>query len=320
MFEEYHLTVLESDENQRLDKYLTHSLDQLSRTRLQNLIDEGHVQINGHVVQSASHKVKANGQITVHVPPAVDATPMPQEIPLEIIYEDEDVLVINKQAGLIVHPAPGHADETLVNALLAHCGASLSGIGGVKRPGIVHRLDKETTGLMVIAKNDAAHQGLCAQFEGRSLSRTYQAIVWGLPHPTQGTIDLPIGRCPKHRQKMRVLNTGKQAITHYKVLKTAPHTVLPACRLTLVECTLETGRTHQIRVHLNHIGHPLVGDPLYGHAPRTAAKVWPKTVLSFPRQALHALKLKFIHPRTHQEMTFECPLPDDLREILGMIR
>lgn len=316
MIEHYHLTVLESDENQRLDKYLTRSLDQLSRTRLQNLIDDGHVHVNGTVVQSASHKIKAGAHITVHVPPAVEAIPTPQEIPLNIVYEDDDVLVINKQAGLVVHPAPGHADETLVNALLAHCGESLSGIGGVKRPGIVHRLDKETTGLMVIAKNDAAHQGLCAQFEGRSLSRTYQAIVWGLPNPTQGTIDLPIGRCPKHRQKMRVLGTGKQAITHYRVLKTSPHIDPPPCRLTLVECTLETGRTHQIRVHLHHIGHPLLGDPLYGHAPKMAAKTWPKAVLSFPRQALHALKLRFIHPRTHQEMTFESALPDDLQKVL----
>lgn len=305
---------------QRLDKFLADQLLDLSRSRLQALIEGGHVRISPDRKVSCSLKLKEGDLVTVQVPPPEEATPRAVDIHLNIIYEDEDLLVINKEAGMVVHPAPGHTDDTLVNALLAHCGESLSGIGGVKRPGIVHRLDKETSGLMVVAKNDKAHQKLTEQFSDRSLSRIYAALVWGLVTPAEGTITTQIGRHPGNRQKMAVVSWGgREAVTHYHTLSHYPKGNEPAMGLTLVECKLATGRTHQIRVHMHHIGHPLLGDPLYGHTPKGALKLWPEAIIRFPRQALHAKSIQFIHPRTGKMIRFEVDLPDDIATVLKMI-
>lgn len=292
----------------------------LSRARLQALIREGAVSQEGHPLTDISHTVMQGAVVEVVVPPAAPAQPQAQTIALDILYEDDDVLVINKPAGMVVHPAAGNWDHTLVNALLAHCGESLSGIGGVARPGIVHRLDKETSGLMVVAKNDGAHQALSRQFADRSLSRVYQAVVWGLPNPLNGEIEGAIGRHPRNRQKMAVVpHGGKEALTYYKTLEAFG--VLAA----LVECRLATGRTHQIRVHMTHQGHPLVGDPLYGTR-RSSGKTAKgqegivARLQAFPRQALHAGEIKWIHPRTGKSMTFKAPLPDDLKALLKALR
>jgi 23S rRNA pseudouridine1911/1915/1917 synthase len=248
----------------------------------------------------------------------------PQAIALDIVYEDNDLLVINKPAGLTVHPGAGNPDMTLANALLAHCGDSLSGIGGVARPGIVHRIDKDTTGLLVAAKNDAAHLALSAQLADRSLSRTYLALVWGEPSPGKGTITGNIDRSFSNRQKMAVVNKGgRPAVTHYEVVSSLQSPVV-----SLVQCKLETGRTHQIRVHFAHIGHPLVGDPLYGapaasklnsKAGKTLPDAAKKALLSFERQALHAKKIGFIHPTTGKAMQFECELPEDMKRLIAAL-
>jgi 23S rRNA pseudouridine1911/1915/1917 synthase len=244
--------------------------------------------------------------ITVDVPPAAPALPVPQTIPLDIVYEDEFLLVIDKPAGLVVHPGAGNEDGTLVNALLAHCGEQLSGIGGVRRPGIVHRLDKDTSGLMVAAKTDAAHRGLSAQLSDRSLSRTYRAIVWGKPVPPAGRIDAPIGRSPNNRRKMAVLrNGGRDAVTLYSTVTQV------GAKASLIECKLMTGRTHQIRVHMAHLGHPLVGDPLYGRARGDGS-----ALARFPRQALHATAIAFVHPIDGREMSFTSTPPADFRALL----
>ncbi|MBW8309661.1 MAG: RluA family pseudouridine synthase [Candidatus Paracaedibacteraceae bacterium] len=300
---------------QRLDKALSLSFPHLSRTRIQGLIDTGQVDIIPHRKISSSMKLVNNDQITLTIPEAEEATPPPQSIPLDIIYEDADLLVINKSAGMVVHPAPGHREDTLVNALLGHCGDSLSGIGGVKRPGIVHRLDKDTSGLMVVAKNDMAHHALSAQFSDRSLSRTYIAFVWGIPYPQQGTIETLIGRHPRNRQKMSVLNQGgREAITHYKVLATFGNCEETRLKISMVQCKLATGRTHQIRVHMLHLGHPLVGDPLYGRLPKGAKALWSESIINFSRQALHAKEISFIHPVSGKVMRFLSDLPSDLAE------
>lgn len=316
----FSLTVSPDHQGQRLDKFLADQLFDLSRSRLQALIEGGHVRISPDRKVNCSLKLKEGDLVTVQVPPPEEATPRAVDIHLNIIYEDEDLLVINKEAGMVVHPAPGHTDDTLVNALLAHCGESLSGIGGVKRPGIVHRLDKETSGLMVVAKNDKAHQKLTEQFSDRSLSRIYVALVWGLVTPAEGTITTQIGRHPGNRQKMAVVSWGgREAVTHYHSLAHYPKGNEPAMGLTLVECKLATGRTHQIRVHMHHIGHPLLGDPLYGHTPKGALKLWPEAIIRFPRQALHAKSIQFIHPRTREMVRFEVDLPDDIATVLKMI-
>ncbi len=300
---------------QRLDKALSLSFPHLSRTRIQGLIDTGQVDIIPHRKISSSMKLLSNDQIILTIPDAEEATPAAQVIPLDIIYEDKDLLVINKSAGMVVHPAPGHREDTLVNALLAHCGDSLSGIGGVKRPGIVHRLDKDTSGLMVVAKNDLAHHVLSAQFSDRSLSRTYIAFVWGAPQLRQGTIETLIGRHPHNRQKMGVLNQGgREAITHYKVLSTFGNCEDLRLKISMIQCKLATGRTHQIRVHMLHLGHPLVGDPTYGRLPKGAKALWPDSVINFPRQALHAKEISFIHPVSRKVMHFATDLPADLAE------
>lgn len=312
----YTITIQESSHGQRLDKVLAQSLPQLTRTRLKSLLQEGSVTSQGVSCTRPSSKVSEGESYEILIPDLKEALPEPQKMDLEIIYEDDDLLVLNKPAGLVVHPAPGHADRTLVNGLLYHCGDSLSGISGVKRPGIVHRLDKETSGLMVVAKNDHAHVHLSNQFSDRSLSRRYQAVVWGLVHPVQGTIEGNIGRHPTLRQKMAVVPAGgKEAVTHYKLLG-AFETFA-----SLIECQLETGRTHQIRVHMASIGHGVVGDVLYGKLPRlnrqrealelAQSRGWAKE-----RHALHAYHIEFIHPRTSEKMEFECALSHDIQILL----
>lgn len=308
------------DIGKRLDKFIVEACTTLSRTRIQNLIDQGMIELSPLRPTLASTKIKLADVIRINIPEAVDADPIAQDIPLDIIYEDEYLLVINKPVGLVVHPAPGHKDSTLVNALLAHCGDSLSGIGGVKRPGIVHRLDKDTSGLMVIAKNDLAHHALTAQFSDRSLSRTYQAFVWGIPSPSQGTISTLMGRDPHNRQKMAVVNkNGKEAITHYKVLKSFNTSDEARLAISLIECTLATGRTHQIRVHMRHLGHPLLGDSLYGNLPKNAKKTWNEELALVERQMLHAIFIKFTHPETQENLHFETLLAPDMTKLLKTI-
>ena len=304
------LTISEDLANQRTDKALAvlaaQEMPAVSRARIQVLMAEGHVTLAGQPVGDVSQKVKAGEVYTLTLPPPEKAIPEAQDIALTVVYEDEDVIVIDKPAGMVVHPAPGNRDMTLVNALLAYCGDSLSGIGGVARPGIVHRLDKDTSGLMVVAKNDAAHQGLAAQFADRSLSRTYHAVVWGRPVPAAGSIDAPLGRSSKDRKKMAVMSKGRAALTHYRVLEEFGVA-------SLVECKLATGRTHQIRVHMAHIKHPVVGDPAYGSG--RSGKL-AEALRDFPRQALHAIGLKFIHPRTGKLKKFSSKLPKDMKKLL----
>ena len=305
-------TVARADARARLDRLLADHVPALSRSRLKNLIETGRVSIGGATITEPGYRVKPGQAVTLVIPPPVDETPQAQAIPLQVAYEDEHLIVVDKPAGLVVHPAPGNPDRTLVNALLAHCGASLSGIGGVRRPGIVHRLDKDTSGLMVAAKHDAAHRGLSEQFATRRLSRTYQAVVWGVPRPGAGRIEGAIGRDPRNRKRMAVRESGgKAAVTHYRVLK-------PLGPLwSLVECRLETGRTHQIRVHMAHRGHPLVGDALYGGARRRGLdERWQKTLALCPRQALHAAALRFVHPVSGAALAFESPLPADMHALI----
>lgn len=295
----------------RLDRFLATALPELSRTRLQNLIESGHVTKEDVTYTTASQKVKESDVYQVHCPPLEEPIPLPQPIPLNIVYEDDDVIVIDKPAGLVVHPAPGNPDGTLVNALLAHCGASLSGISGIKRPGIVHRLDKGTSGLLIVAKHDQAHHFLSAQFEKRTLSRIYLAFVWGIPSPASGHLKGFIGRHPVNRQKMAVISRGgKEAHTFYETLEA--YGKIGA----LVKCRLGTGRTHQIRVHLATLHHGVIGDPLYGrtppHTPAELVSFLHEFFKDVDRQALHASFLTFQHPRLKKEMVFESPLPQDL--------
>ncbi len=297
----------------RLDRVLAAQLPDLSRSRISALIRDDKATIDGAVVNNPSRKVGPGAVIVLLVPPARDAVPTPQAISLTVVYEDESLIVIDKPAGLVVHPAPGNPDRTLVNALLAHCGASLSGIGGVKRPGIVHRLDKETSGLMVAAKTDAAHHGLVAQFSAHTIQRAYRAVVWGVPSPARGVIDQNIGRSPTNRKKMAVLASGgRPARTHYRVEK-----VLAGGLASLVQCRLETGRTHQIRVHMASIGSALVGDPVYGRASRQRKRSAPALAAQFPRQALHAYLLGFTHPLSQVTLKFESELPNDISQLLS---
>ena len=304
------LTIPEDLANQRADKALAllaaPEVPALSRARIQALLADGHVSLVGKAFNDASGKVKAGEVYTLILPPLEKATPEAQDIALTVVYEDADVIVIDKPAGMVVHPAPGNRDMTLVNALLAHCGDSLSGIGGVARPGIVHRLDKDTSGLIIVAKNDMAHQKLSAQFADRSLSRTYRAVVWGRPVPSAGSIDAPLGRSSKDRKKMAVMSKGKPSLTHYRVVEDFGIA-------SLIECQLATGRTHQIRVHLAHIKHPVVGDPAYGSG--RSGKL-AEALRDFPRQALHAIGLKFIHPRTGKLKKFTSKLPKDMQKLL----
>ncbi len=296
----------------RADKWLAEATN-LSRSRLAALIEQGCVCQNGIPLSAADKKVTAGDVFEIAVPAPAPAVPQAQEIPLDIVYEDADILVLNKAAGMVVHPAAGNYDGTLVNALLAHCRDSLSGIGGVARPGIVHRLDKETSGLLVIAKNDLAHQKLSEQFAVHSLERCYLALVWGVPNPLSGVIETQIGRSSSDRKKMAVLKSGgKRAETHYRVVK-----ILAGGLLSLVECSLKTGRTHQVRVHMTSIGHPLIGDKVYGRPPKGAAQNESiRAAYLFDRQALHSYKMSFIHPKTNREMRFEIPLPPDMQAVV----
>jgi len=314
----YHLVAGETDAGARLDRFLAAGLAGLSRSRLKSLIESGQVRCGEATITEPDYRVKPGDPFTVAVPVATPAVPEPQDLPLTVVYEDSDLIVIEKPAGLVVHPAAGHADGTLVNALLGHCGSSLSGIGGVSRPGIVHRLDKDTSGLLVAAKNDRAHQGLARLFEAHDLERCYHALVWGLPSPPAGEITGNIGRDRRNRKKMAVLrHGGKTALTHYQTLSR-----YRALELALIECRLATGRTHQIRVHLNQRGHPVIGDPLYGRSAgrrRALPEDLRTAVVAFPRQALHAAVLGFRHPCRDQDLRFTSPLPADMATLLDTI-
>ena len=300
----------------RLDKWLSARLPELSRTRVKALIEDGRVAAAGATVADASARVKPGQAFTIAVPPSVSADPAPQAMDLVVVYEDAELVVVDKPAGLVVHPAPGSPDRTLVNALLAHCGDSLSGIGGVRRPGIVHRLDKDTSGLMVAAKTDRAHHALARQFEAHTIDRAYKAVVWGVPSPRSGEIAGNIGRSPVNRKKMAVVaGGGKPALTRYAVL----HTYAGGA-VALVECRLATGRTHQIRVHMTTLGHPLVGDRTYGRLRPGRLKGLDPAVgerlAAFPRQALHAYRLGFSHPISGQILTFQSDMPYDINMLL----
>ena len=307
------------DKGARLDRFLADRIKELSRTRLKALILEGAVEVSGRTVRDPEYRVNAGDEIALAIPEAEPARPAAEKIPLNIVYEDGDVVVIDKPAGLVVHPAAGNRTGTLVNALIAHCGASLSGMGGEKRPGIVHRLDKDTSGLLVVAKNDRAHRSLSAQFadHGRTndLSRGYLAFAWGVPKPERGIIDAPIARDPRSRVKMAVRKGGKEAVTHYEVLrKYAGSDGKPAA--SMIACELQTGRTHQIRVHLAKAGHPLLGDAVYGAGFRSKTALLPQkaqtALAALNRQALHAYRLAFSHPATGKLLAFESKLPAEL--------
>lgn len=313
-------------EGDRLDRVLTGLLPRYSRSRLQALIRAGNVTVGGRTIVEPRHRVNAGTDIVVEVPPPEPAVPAAQDIPLDIVYEDDQVVVIDKPAGLVVHPGAGTPDGTLVNALLHHCAGSLSEIGGVERPGIVHRLDKDTSGLIVAAKTDAAHKSLAAQFadHGRtgSLERAYRALVWGVPTRKRGTVDAPIGRSPQNPEKMAVRAGGRSAATHYEVLDTfAGSQGKPVA--SLVECRLETGRTHQIRVHMAHIGHPILGDPVYAAGFATKARQLSENqrtaLTSLGRQALHAYLLVFVHPSSGKTMRFQSDFPADLQALLDTL-
>jgi len=303
----------------RLDRVLAVRLPQLSRSRLKALILADAVILKNAPVRDPAYHVSVGDTITIDVPEAVAAEPKAEAIALDIVHEDDDIIVLNKPKGLVVHPAAGHETGTLVNALIAHCGASLSGIGGVKRPGIVHRLDKDTTGLMVVAKNDRAHKSLTEQFadHGRTndMRRGYLALVWGVPNRLRGTVNAPIDRHPFAREKMAVRDSGREAITHWEILETFNgRDGKPVA--ALLACQLETGRTHQIRVHLAHIGHPLLGDTVYGpHFKTKSSHLGPQSqaaLTALGRQALHAYLLALEHPQTGEILHWESPLPQDL--------
>lgn len=311
------MTADEQAEGQRLDRWLAECTADLSRTRLKALILDGQLRMNGVTVTDPSASVKPLATYELILPPVKDATPQPEDIPLQIYFEDEHLIVLEKPAGMVVHPAPGSYDGTLVNALLHHCGDSLSGIGGVARPGIVHRLDKDTSGVMMAAKSEKAHVKCAKLFAKHTLDRRYQALVWGLPAERVGTIDAPIGRNKYDRKKQAISETGKDAITHYQTLRDLP----PFS--ALVECKLETGRTHQIRVHMSAMGYGIIGDPLYGTPLRSAQMPDQigRDVLAqlrqFERQALHAAHLGFVHPITGETLAFDSPLPADM---LGLVK
>lgn len=315
------VSVSDAQAGQRLDRVLTESLEAFSRSRLKGLIESGQVTRNDEVCRQPALKVSVGDQLVVTIPAAVDAVPLGQAMDLRILFEDSHLLVLDKPAGLVVHPAPGNPDGTLVNALIAHCGDGLTGIGGVKRPGIVHRLDKDTSGVMVAAKTAEAHAALVTQFSDRTVDRAYRALVWGRPMPPIGEIEGPIGRHPKNRKKMAVVTRGgKAALTRYRSLESYGDGLA-----TLIECKLETGRTHQIRVHLTHRKHPLIGDPAYGRPggrralPKALDSDETAILTEFPRQALHAFRLGFTHPDTGQHIDFETEMPDDMLKLKSFL-
>ncbi|MBQ3616360.1 MAG: RluA family pseudouridine synthase [Anaerotignum sp.] len=292
------------DVGTRIDVFLAENMEDLSRSGVQKLIDEGMITLNGGKTK-ANYKLREKDVIDVTVPEVKEVEILPEDIPLDILYEDADVIVVNKPQGMVVHPAPGHTSGTLVNALMFHCGDDLSGINGEKRPGIVHRIDKDTSGVLMIAKNDMAHQSLAAQLAEHSITRKYNAVVYNGFNEDEGTVNEPIGRNPQDRKKMAVTQKhSRHAVTHYRVIERME-------KFTLIEAQLETGRTHQIRVHMTYIGHPLLGDPVYG--PK-------KQPISLEGQALHARVLGFIHPRTGEYMEFEAPLPPYFEALLERLR
>ena len=313
-------TVSESEAGERLDRLLARAFPELSRTRLKVLIESGAVQSGGRTITEASYRVKPGETLTTAVPEAAPTHIAAQAISLDIRYEDDDLLIVDKPAGMVVHPAPGNPDGTLVNALLAHCGDSLSGIGGVRRPGIVHRIDKDTSGLLVVAKNDAAHAGLAAQFEAHTIDREYIAVAWGYPSPPTGTIEGNIGRNPGNRKKMAVVRagSGKPAVTHYVVDRRL------GLNASVLRCRLETGRTHQIRVHCAHIGHSIIGDPLYGgRNPGRRSRLSLESaaiVRRFDRQALHAHVIGFDHPVSGEKIRQVSELPYDIILLIEALR
>lgn len=314
MIEQRTITIEEGP--MRLDKALAIACPEMSRSRLKALILEGEVARGGKVMDDPSAKVRTGDEVTVNIPPPLPAEPEGQDIPLDVVFEDDHLIIINKPAGLVVHPAPGNPDKTLVNALIAHCGDSLKGIGGVARPGIVHRLDKETSGLMVAAKTAKVHEALSNLFAARDITRSYLALVRGRPNPRKAAIEGNIDRSRHNRKKMAVVKTsGRHAVTHYEVEKSYGPKDTPWA--SLVKCRLETGRTHQIRVHLAHIGHPVVGDPLYGSGMKLkGGRGAPEALRTFPRQALHAAELGFIHPVSGATLHFKSKAPEDFLSLI----
>jgi 23S rRNA pseudouridine1911/1915/1917 synthase len=315
------VTIAAEEDGQRLDRVLAARIPALSRSRLKALILDGQVAIEARTIRDPASQVNSGDTVTVTLPAPEQAKPAGEPIPLTVVYEDDALIVIDKPKGLVVHPAAGHAKGTLVNALIAHCGDSLSGIGGVKRPGIVHRLDKDTTGLMVVAKTDKAHKALSAQFADKTdsgLQRGYLAIVWGAPSRPKGTIDAPLDRHPQARDKRAVREGGRTAVTHWQVLERfAGSDGKPVA--SLLACTLDTGRTHQIRVHLAHIGHPILGDETYATGFKTkVSRLGPQArvaVGDLGRQALHAYLLAIKHPETGENLAFRSELPGDMRRL-----
>ena len=320
----YSVKVDEESVGLRLDKFLNNNLSTLSRTRIKNLLEEGHVleKTSGVVIKDPSKKVRQAESYILVEPEAVDAIPQPQDIPLDIVFEDESLLVVNKPAGMVVHPANGHEEGTLVNALLYHSKNSLSGIGGVKRPGIVHRIDKDTSGLLVVAKNDQAHKGLSVLFHDHDIVRSYLAIVKGRMMPLEGRVEGNIARHPNNRKKMAVsTGHGKAAVTHYKTNEV--FLIGDNALASSITCTLETGRTHQVRVHMAHLGHPLLGDPVYGRKlakQKNASSELQSALANFNRQALHAAILGFKHPITGEMLRFEAPLPHDMQNLTNLLK
>jgi 23S rRNA pseudouridine1911/1915/1917 synthase len=315
----------EEHEGMRLDRFLAATLTDLSRSRLEGLIEAGAVTLGAETIRDTNWRVKPGEEYAVNVPAARPAKPQGQDIPLDVVYEDADLIVIEKPAGLVVHPAAGNPDGTLVNALIAHCGAGLTGVGGEARPGIVHRLDKDTTGLLVAAKTERAMKSLAKQFASHAIERAYHAVVWGAPRAGDGMIEGQIGRNPFDRKRMTVLRGGgKLARTRYRVIETFGAKERPFA--SLIECRLETGRTHQIRVHLTHLGHPLIGDPSYGRARQAPRAKTPEETVAygaaaeFPRQALHAYVLGFQHPTTRLPIRFESQWPEDFAKLVGALR
>ena len=304
-----------SARGQRLDRFLADAIGTLSRSRVKSLIEQGWLRRDGQTLTEPADPVRPGATYQLDLPPPLPATPQPQHIAFTILYEDADLIVLDKPAGMVVHPAPGNHDGTLVNALLAHCGPSLTGIGGERRPGIVHRLDKDTSGVMVAAKTQQANAALTAAFAARDIDRAYLALTWGMPSPLAGDIEGAIGRDQRDRKRMAIVNrNGKAALTHYRTLR-AWQTVA-----ALVECRLATGRTHQIRVHLASRGNPIVGDPVYLRRVPATARTVPeplrRRLLDFPRQALHAARLGFAHPRTNKPLAFATDPPPDMAELL----
>ena len=310
--------VLIENAKTRIDKFIADNLSQFSRAQVQRLIENGCVFADDLLITDKNFKTRVGDVYQIILPEPEEATPQPQDIPLDVLYEDDDLIVINKPAGMTVHPAAGCSRDTLVNALLYHCKGSLSGIGGVARPGIVHRIDRNTSGILVVAKNDIAHRGLAEQFFVHSIERTYYAVVYSVPLPMSGVIEGNIARSPYDRKKMAIVKTGgKTAITHYQTVENYKNAA------SLIKCNLETGRTHQIRVHLSSIGCHLIGDDVY-EQPRKNSVLLPTEIKnfvnSFPRQALHAFSLGFVHPKTGKKLYFEADYPEDMKELIEKLR